>query len=151
MPELPDAVFTEIDRLSAEGNQLADNGNREKALERFQSAWNLLPEPRESWSAGLWLLASIGDMQFQLGQFADGRQTFMTAMKFFDEAAGNPFLRLRLGQCLYETGNQQEAANWLAGAYLLEGMKLFEGEDRKYIQFIKPQLDPPPGGWPKGW
>jgi hypothetical protein len=64
---------------------------------------------------------------------------------------GNPFLRLRLGQCMYELGETDEAANWLAGAYLLEGKELFSQDDPKYLEFIKSRLEPPPNGWPEGW
>jgi hypothetical protein len=67
------------------------------------------------------------------------------------EVVHNPFLRLRLGQCLFESGDRQDAANWLAGAYLLEGKKLFADDDPQYLEFIKAQLAPPPGGWPEGW
>lgn len=69
----------------------------------------------------------------------------------YGEPVGNPYLRLRLGQCMYELGEMTEAANWLAGAYLSEGTKLFAHDDPKYLDFIKSQLKPPPGGWPEGW
>jgi hypothetical protein len=151
MAELPDAVFREVERLSEAGNQHAAADQVAQALSCFNAAWELLPEPRVDWSAGLWLLAAIGDVQFQSGQFAGGRETLMTAMKFYGEAPGNPFLRLRLGQCMYELGEEREAANWLAGAFITEGMALFGGEDPKYAVFVKSQLQAPPGGWPEGW
>jgi hypothetical protein len=52
---------------------------------------------------------------------------------------------------MFELGETAEAANWLAGAYLLEGTKLFAQEDPKYLEFIKSKLETPPGGWPEGW
>src|SRR5262249_45220912 len=151
MAELSDELYAEIQRLCSEGDDLAAEGNLEEALQRFQAAWQLLPEPQVDWSAALWLLGAIGDVQFQRSDFVAGRDALMTAMKFFDEAKANPFLRMRLGQCMYELGEQREAANWLAGAFITEGMKLFDNEDPKYSAFIKSQLDPPPGGWPEGW
>jgi hypothetical protein len=76
----------------------------------------------------------------------------MTAMKCaYGEPLANPFLRLRLGQCMYETGDLKEAGNRLAPAYLLEGKALFEEDDPKYLEFVKSHLDEPPGGWPEGW
>ena len=74
----------------------------------------------------------------------------MMAMRC-DGATANPFLRLRLGQCLFELGELDEAANWLAGAFLEEGTKIFAEDDPKYLAFIKSKLLPPPGGWPEGW
>jgi tetratricopeptide (TPR) repeat protein len=151
MTELPEDISTEVERLSEEGNKYADADKFEKALGRFLAAYQLLPEPRENWEAAMWLLGSIGDMEFQMGKYAAAREVLMTAMKFFDEAPGNPFLSMRLGQCMYELGEKREAANWLSGAFMLEGMHLFGDEDPKYVKFIKSKLEPPPGGWPKGW
>jgi hypothetical protein len=63
----------------------------------------------------------------------------------------NLFLRLRLGQSLYELGNEREAANWLVPVYLTEGRKPFEREGPKYLEFFREKLHPPEGGWPEGW
>jgi hypothetical protein len=78
------------------------------------------------------------------------RNLLVTAMKC-DGATANPFLRLRLGQCLFELGELDEAANCLAGAFLQEGTKVFAADDPKYLVFIKSKLSPPPEGWPDGW
>ncbi|MFO0891091.1 MAG: hypothetical protein U0790_18345 [Isosphaeraceae bacterium] len=100
----------------------------------------------------LHVLAAIGDVRFQRREFAAGREVLMTAMRCaHGEPVGNPFLRLRLGQCLFELGETEEAANWLAGAFLSEGTKLFAEDDPKYLAFIKSQLQPPPDGWSEGW
>lgn len=65
--------------------------------------------------------------------------------------SAGPFLRLRLGQCLFELRELEEAANWLGGAFLLEGTKIFAESDPKYLAFVKPKLSPPRSGWPEGW
>jgi tetratricopeptide (TPR) repeat protein len=150
MAELSQELHERIQRLCAEGDELLDQGRYEDALARYGSAWQLLPEPRTDWSAGEWIMAAIGDVRYHQGDFAASRQAFMMALKC-GGSPDNPFLRLRLGQCLFELGDRQEAANWLAGAYLLEGKKLFADDDPKYLEFIKAQLQPPPGGWPEGW
>ncbi len=74
----------------------------------------------------------------------------MTALQC-SGAPANLFVRLRLGQRLFELGDRQKAAQWLAGVYPLEGKAPFAGDDPKYLEFIKAQLQPPPGGWPEGW
>ena len=78
------------------------------------------------------------------------REPLMTVMQC-EGATANPFLRLRLGQCLFELAELEEAANWLNGAFLQEGTKIFANDDPKYLAFIKSKLLPPPGGWPEGW
>jgi hypothetical protein len=81
-------------------------------------------------------MAAIGDVQYRHGHCAASREAFQMALKC-GGSPDNPFLRLRLGRCLFELGNRQEAAHWLAGVYLLEGRKLFADEDPKYLEFVK--------------
>jgi tetratricopeptide (TPR) repeat protein len=139
MLELSDDIYQEIQRLCQEGNNF-ESSNLEQALSCFQKAWEFLPEPKTNWSAALWILVAIGDIQFQRGEFAAGRQALMTAMKYFNEALGNPFIRLRLGQCMYELGEMQEAANWLTGAFIREGVEIFGDDNPKYVEFVKARL-----------
>jgi tetratricopeptide (TPR) repeat protein len=142
----------QIRRLLDEGDELLDRDGIEEAMSRYRAAWDLLPEPRIDQPLALDVLAAIGDAHFCRRDFAPALDAFMTAMKCsHGEPTGNPYLRMRLGQCLYEMGETKEAANWLAGAYLLEGVALFAHDDSKYLEFIKSQLEPPPGGWPEGW
>lgn len=148
--ELSDEIFAQIETLCDAGNVAMDEGDYEEALHSFLAAWELLPEPRMAWDAATWILSSIADAHFFQDNFAAMREPLMLAMQG-DEARANPFLRLRLGQCMLELEEPVEAANWLAGAYLQEGTKLFEDEDPKYLDFIKSQLEPPAGGWPEGW
>lgn len=150
MAELPDNIYEQIEQLCEGGNELMDDEQYGEAVARFTSAWELLPEPRLDWEAATWILGSIADAHFLSSDFAAMRQPLMNAMQGHG-ATGNPFLRLRLGQCLFELGEFDEAANWLAGAYLQEGVKLFEDDDPKYLEFVKARLEPPPAGWPEGW
>ncbi|GAA5170149.1 hypothetical protein GCM10025770_32660 [Viridibacterium curvum] len=147
--ELPDDIHKEITRLSEEGNALQEAGRLDEALSSFQRAEALLPPG--NWEAGMWLLAAIGDVQFQKKNFKESRTAFMDAVKYYDDAKGNAFIRMRLGQSMLELGEEKEAENWLAGAYLMLGKGLFIHEDPKYLLFVKSKLKPPKGGWPDGW
>jgi tetratricopeptide (TPR) repeat protein len=152
MSELPHDLDEQIRLLLVEGDELLDEDRIEEAMSRYRAAWELLPEPRTDRPLALDVLAAMGDLHFFREDFAAGLDAFMTAMKCsLGDPVGNPFLRLRLGQCMYEMGERREAANWLAGAYLLEGTELFAHDDPKYLEFIKSQLEPPPAGWPEGW
>ena len=151
MAEIPDQIFEEITTLSERGNQLASNGQLAEALSTFKQALALVPEPQGERDSAFWLLVSIGDMEFLLGRYPESRSVLMSAVTQFEEARSNPFVRMRLGQSMYELGEEKEAANWLAGAYLSEGVQIFDQDDPKYLRFIKSQLEAPTGGWPDGW
>jgi hypothetical protein len=88
-----------------------------------------------------------GDRRRQLfgRRLVAGRESLSLAMHCPD-AIGNPFLHLRLGQCQYELGNLDQAADELARAYMGGGEEIFEEDEREYFTFLKTRLKPPPGG-----
>ena len=143
MPELPDEVFIEVQKLCAKGDDFAVDDLFDEALVQYKAAWEMLPDPREMWSATLWLLGAIGDVHYLRGDFPAGKAALMDAMTCFEEAPENAFLRMRLGQCLFEMGELDTAAEWMGPAYTAEGESLFEDEDPKYLEFIQARLDTP--------
>ena len=145
MPELNDAIHERIQTLCAAGDALAQKEDYPAALEKYCAAWDLLPEPQTDWEAATWILAAIGDANFFGGDFVAGRDNLSMAMHC-PNAIGNPFLHLRLGQCQFELGDLDRAADELARAYMGAGRETFEDED-KYFAFLKTRLEPPPGGW----
>ncbi len=146
MAELSDSVHDEIKRLCAAGDRLAASAQYSQALKSYWAAWDLLPAPETQWNAATWILAAIGDANFLKGDFQAGRDNLSSAMHCPD-AIGNPFLHFRLGQCQFELGNLDCAADELARAYMAEGHRIFGGEDPKYFSFLKTRLAPPAGGW----
>jgi tetratricopeptide (TPR) repeat protein len=135
MAELDDALYERIGALSEAGDALVEDGDYAGALEKYWQAFDLLPEPRTNWEAGTWLMAAVGDTNFHQGDYEAGRDNLGHAMHFPD-AIGNPFLHLRLGQCQFELGNLDRAADELMRAYMGGGPELFEDEDDKYLRFL---------------
>ena len=146
MSELEETISVRVQALCSRDEELADDGDYAEALDVFWSAWDLIPEPKTIWEAATWVLAAIGDMNFQQENFEAGRDNLAMAMHC-PAAIGNPFLHLRLGQCQFELGNLDLAADELARALLVESPKLFESEDPKYLEFIMGRLKVPPGGY----
>jgi hypothetical protein len=143
-------ALQEAERLFNMGEDFTDAQEDEAALRCFSAAWDALPEPRDEQEPAVRILAAAADCQFHLGRWAECRAAVQHAFRCGANVA-NPFLRLRLGQALYELGDEREAANWLVPAYLSDGRSLFEDDDPKYLEFFRSKLDPPPGGWPEGW
>lgn len=146
MAELSDRIYGQIQKLSAEGDVLVEEGQFAESLTKYWAAWDLLPEPKTDWEAATWLLAAIGDANYLGGDYEAGRDNLSQAMHC-PGAIGNPFLHLRLGQCEFELGNEGRAADELARAYMAAGQEIFEDEDARYLEFLKTRLEPPPGGW----
>lgn len=150
MSELPEVAYAKIKQLCAEGDDLADAGDYSEALSKYWSAWDQLPSPQTTWQAATWILGAVGDTNFLAGDFEAGRENLSYAMQCPD-GLGNAFLHLRLGQCCFELGELDQAAEHLARAFLTEGKRIFSHADDKYLHFVKSRLQPPLGGWPAGY
>lgn len=138
------------ERLFARGEEMADANIAGAALNCFRAAWQVLPEPREAQRPAVRIQAAIADECFFLGDWAGCRDAVQHAFRCGADPA-NPFLRLRLGQALFELGEAVEAENWLVPAFLAEGPSLFADDDPRYLASFRGKLQPPPGGWPEGW
>src|SRR5687768_11670723 len=107
---LSDDVHEQITTLCATADDPAKEESYPAALNLYWKAYDLLPEPKTQWEAATWILAAIGDANFLGGDYQAGRDNLTTAMHCPD-AIGNPFIHMRLGQCQYELGNEDRAAD----------------------------------------
>jgi len=138
MEKLPKELSQLIDGLCQKGDRFAGIEQYDDALEKYGDAWDLLPSPKEQWPAATWILMSAGDAHFRMREYQTAAELLFDALDCPD-GEGNPFLLLRLGQCMLESGQLDEAANALEEAFRLGGESLFEDEDPKYLGFVKTQ------------
>jgi tetratricopeptide (TPR) repeat protein len=150
MAELDEKIHAQIQAFSASGDRFAENGDYPNALIEYWKAFDLIPEPKTNWEATTWVLAAIGDANFMGKDFQAGVSNLSNAMHCPD-AIGNPFLHLRLGQCQFEVGNLDKAADELTRAYGLEGEKMFEGDNPKYLAFLKTRIEAEKPGKKPWW
>jgi tetratricopeptide (TPR) repeat protein len=141
MAELDDEILEEITSLCKQGDAFIEQEEFPAALRKYWQAWDVLPEPQLDWEAATWILGAIGDANFINNDFVAGRDNLTMAMRC-PGAIGNPFLHLRLGQCQFELGDLNRAADELARAFLPEGESIFQEEDSKYLAFLKTKLKP---------
>ncbi|WP_059172937.1 tol-pal system YbgF family protein [Bacillus sp. FJAT-27445] len=133
--ELQDEVYEQIVELCSQGDELVNNGEFEEAIELYSNALDLIPEPKIIWEASTWVYTALRDTHFFI-------ENYEVAMNFLYDALncpdgmGNPFILLRLGECLYELGEVSKSKEYLLRAYVLEGYSIFQSEDDKYFQVI---------------
>ena len=140
--KLSTAVADEILKLSESGNEYIDEDDFDSAIAAWEEALALIPQPQTQHIESVWLNASIGDAYFL-------QDDFKTALTFFEAAqsnteedtAANPFIMLRLGECYLEKGDKEKAKDYLLKAYLLEPDGIFYGEEEKYFDFLKANVD----------
>lgn len=124
-----------LDHACERGDALADRGDFDGAIAAFEEAWALLPPPALRWEAATWILTAIGDAQFSAGRFDLAGRALAGAVRA-PGGLGNPFIHLRLGQCAFERGELDRAADELMRAYMGDGPRVFEDEDPKYLRFL---------------
>lgn len=144
MTELSEEVDAEVKAACSYGDFLAKQANYEAALDQYDVAWNLLPAPREQWDAATWISAAKGDALFKEGDYSRAFEQFALAVRC-PEGLGNPFVHLRLGQTLYELGDEPQALENLARAYMGAGKEIFSSEPPKYFDALKKAMLSPPG------
>src|SRR5690349_5930934 len=116
MAELPAAVHEAIQRHCANGDALAEGRQYEAAVQEYNRAWAMVPDPKTEWNASTWIRAAIGDACFLSGYLTSAREALRYAM-LCPGAIGNPFLHLRLGQVLFDQAELDGAADELIRAY----------------------------------
>lgn len=139
MPKLPNDIRQMIDSLCQKGDQFAQIDQLDDALDQYEAAWELLPNPKSQWPAATWILMAAGDVYFEKGDFVAAVDALSQSLECPD-GENNPFIYLRLGQSRFEIGDLNGAADSLEQAYRQSGEQLFVDEDPKYLNFVRTQM-----------
>lgn len=143
MAELDDETYERIKELCAQGDALVADEKHAEALASYQRAWDLLGEPRDNPETAIWIAVAMGDVHFHDRRYSDAKGLFAIALMF--GAGDNPFVHLRIGECYFELGDMTRAADELTRAYALDGRRVFEEQDPKYLAFLATVIKPPAG------
>lgn len=140
--KLTKEAIEKIEELSEKGNDLFDKDNFNEAINVWQEALLLIPGNQNLYSESQWLHTSIGDALFYLGNYEKALLSFKKAKQNIENNAyGNPFIMLRLGQCYLENNLTKDATEYLLRAFMFEGEDIFEDDDEKYLNFLKKNVD----------
>ncbi|WKX76184.1 hypothetical protein [Zobellia laminariae] len=134
--ELSNRDYNELEILIEQGNDFYESGELKKALEKYESALDIIPSPKTDWEASTWLYTSIADTFFSGGNLEAAKDNYYNALNCPD-GMGNGYIHLSLGQALFELKEIDKAKESFLKAYMLEGNEIFEGEDPKYFELIK--------------
>lgn len=125
-------------RKTAKGNRVESYGDAKRAEKIWRRAYDAIPEPKNQFEQSVWLEIFLGDVFFSSQAYAEALPFFQSAYSNISgKGKSNPYLQLRLGACLLETGQHKEALNHLWYAYEMEDGQFFRGTDTKYFDFLK--------------
>lgn len=134
--ELTDELYIQIVSELEEGDLYTEAGKFKKAIEKYESALNLVPLQKEDWEISLHIYTAMADSYFNLGNFQQANNNYEQALKCPD-GLRNGYVWLGLGETYYELNNIDKAKDALMSAYMLEGKEIFEDEDNKYFSLIQ--------------
>ena len=134
--ELENEIFEEISELCEDGEYLIEDNEFLPAIEIFNKALSLVPEPKTDWEASTWLYTAIGDTYAMVQDYKNGLSNLQEAQKCLG-GEENPFILFKMGQCLFELGETEQGTKLLLQSYKLDGADIFEDEDEKYLVLIK--------------
>ena len=129
----------EVERLIGKAGMLDRQNLRQQAIDVYETAYALIPEPRQESELAMAALCNIGELHYLDGKWQLAYEDFCEAVKC-KEGLGNPQIHLRLGQLRYERGELERAADEFMRAYMGAGDTIFAGEDPKYFELIRPHL-----------
>ena len=134
--ELSNRDYNEIEILVEQGNELFEAGELKNALDKYETALDIVPSPKTDWEASTWLYTSIGDTFFSGGNLEAAKDNYYNALNCPD-GIGNAYIHFSLGQVLYELEDYKKSKESLLKAYMLDGTAIFEDEDPKYFKAIE--------------
>ncbi|OZI49007.1 hypothetical protein [Bordetella genomosp. 5] len=134
--QLDAALHDIVEAYCVQGDEHFEREEYEPALEAYETAWDLLPEPKVRWDIATWIMVAIGDTCHMLDDFEGSAQAYRDAQSC-PGGKDNPLLHLRLGQVAYDQDAFDVAGDELLLAYRGAGEKVFKDEDPIYLEFLK--------------
>ena len=143
MPKLDPEVTRSIRAICEHADMLVKMKEYSFAISKYFEALSLIPDPKREYKAATWIYTSIGETYWKLRDYHNAGAQFFNALTSVggDQSAR---LNLRVGECLYECGDDTHYPEYLCKAYMLDGEHAFEEEDPKYFEAIRYEVEGAP-------
>ncbi len=128
-----------IKKISRAAKSYTLKGKFDLSVREYKKGLDLLDDPKYDSEFAVMLYAGIGEA-FYLQQDWDRALDYYHDALRSEGGLGDPGLHFRLGQIRYEMGNIEKAKDELMRAYMGSGDIIFQGEDPKYFNVIKPHI-----------
>lgn len=79
--ELNDEIYNRITQLCEEGDSLAEDEYFDEAVEKYNEALELLPEPVYAWEAATWIFTALGDAYYMNDEYRQAVNSLNEALK----------------------------------------------------------------------
>lgn len=120
------------------GNELHDGKYYEGALDEYNKAWGLLPEPKLEWEIASWIAACIYSAYFDMAAFQEAKKWAEVALQTRGSNIDTAPL-IDLGMVCYELNEYNEAYKYFHEAYGYGKKRAFQERPKKYLDFYLKQ------------
>ncbi|MGG7670810.1 hypothetical protein ACQ4OC_19575 [Yersinia sp. J1] len=116
------------------GNELHDGKSYEGALDEYNKAWGLLPEPKLEWEIAGWIAACIYSAYFDMAAFPKAKEWAEVALQTRGSDIDTAPL-IDLGMVCYELEQYDESYKYFDDAYNYGKARAFKERPKKYLDF----------------
>lgn len=121
--------------LIEEGNACNSMGDYPSAIQSYQEAWDILPEPKLGWEMlSAWLSGSFYTVYFINADYESAKVWAEAQLKSTDNAIDTAPL-IDLGMVYYELLCYKDAYKYFDDAYALGNVRAFKERPKKYLDF----------------
>lgn len=128
--ELEELIVSVVEK----GNHLHDEKSYGQALEEYNEAWRLLPEPKLDWEIASWISACIYSVYFDMEDFHEAKKWAEIALQTRGSDIDTAPL-IDLGMVCYELEEYDTAYKHFHDAYSYGKKRAFQERPKKYLDF----------------
>ena len=133
---------TPIDnKLEDEIISIVESGNLDRikkdfssALNKYNQAWKLIPEPKLDWEMARWICSCMYRVYFEMTDFSNAKNWAEIAL----QTSGSDIdtsVAIDMGMVCYELGQYDESYKYFGEAYNLGQARAFKERPKKYLDF----------------
>lgn len=128
--KLEEAIVSIVEK----GNELHDGKSYEEALDEYNKAWELLPEPKLEWEIACWIASCIYSVYFDMAAFPKSKEWAEVALQTRGSDIDTAPL-INLGMVCYELAQYDESYKYFDDAYSYGKAHAFKERPKKYLDF----------------
>ena len=125
-----------IEHYCRTGYEHYDKQDYKSSIRFFYLAWVQIPKPQSEFVEAGWVLTALGDAYFRKHEYNLAIESLNSALHC-PGADKNPLIPMRLGQVLWDSGNQNLARAQLFKAWQQSEGKMFKSEKAYYTEAIQ--------------
>ncbi|MFK1432507.1 hypothetical protein ACIU0H_02455 [Pseudomonas aeruginosa] len=136
---LTEQQLNSLKGYSKEGRAYWQAGDIALAEEKFLHAWSVIPEPKEEYDYAQSLSRGLVTFYRNVKDY-ERAKSWIPVMALMYGSASDPSVQFLAGTVHFEAGEFDHAFSLFKSLYDSFGTRPFQGEEKKYLDFLKERL-----------